>query len=89
MMRLASTGSVAAQFVGAGLRRGEIERAGVDRAAADHAADAFALHRAQPLESARFDSPPEAMTGMLSACASLTVASMLMPVSMPSRPMSV
>ena len=31
----------------------------------------------------------EAMTGMVSAWASFTVASMLMPVSMPSRPMSV
>jgi GntR family transcriptional regulator len=33
--------------------------------------------------------PPEAMTGMVSAWASLTVASTLMPESMPSRPMSV
>ena len=33
--------------------------------------------------------PPEAITGIDKACASFTVASMLMPVSMPSRPMSV
>jgi hypothetical protein len=33
--------------------------------------------------------PPEAITGILSSRASFTVASMLMPVSMPSRPMSV
>src|SRR6218665_86722 len=39
--------------------------------------------------SAMPDRPPEAITGMLSACASATVASMLMPESMPSRPMSV
>ena len=39
--------------------------------------------------SAMSDSPPDAITGIVSACASLTVASMLMPVSMPSRPMSV
>jgi hypothetical protein len=39
--------------------------------------------------SAMFDRPPEAITGMLSAWASFTVASMLMPESMPSRPMSV
>src|SRR5688572_27621636 len=34
-------------------------------------------------------SPPEAMTGVLSCCASLKVASMLMPLIMPSRPISV
>jgi hypothetical protein len=39
--------------------------------------------------SAILDKPPEAITGMESACASRTVASMLMPLSMPSRPMSV
>jgi hypothetical protein len=33
--------------------------------------------------------PPEAMRGILIACASLSVASMLTPVIMPSRPMSV
>jgi hypothetical protein len=33
--------------------------------------------------------PPEANTGIVSCCASFTVASMLTPVSMPSRPMSV
>ena len=35
------------------------------------------------------DSPPDAITGIVSACASRTVASMLTPLSMPSRPMSV
>jgi hypothetical protein len=33
--------------------------------------------------------PPEAITGMVTAWASLTVASMLTPPIMPSRPMSV
>ena len=33
--------------------------------------------------------PPQAITGIVSARASSTVASMLTPVSMPSRPMSV
>ena len=39
--------------------------------------------------SARFDRPPLAITGIFTAFASRTVASMLMPWSMPSRPMSV
>ena len=39
--------------------------------------------------SAMLDRPPEAITGMLRDWANRTVASTLMPDSMPSRPMSV
>nr|GEU28313.1 hypothetical protein [Tanacetum cinerariifolium] len=40
-------GQVAAEFVGAQLRRSQVDRAFVNRTAADHALDAFVLHRAQ------------------------------------------
>ena len=61
MMRLASMRAFAGaaglsgrrltfELVGARLRRGEVEVAGVDRAAADHALDAFVLDRAQLLD---------------------------------------
>ncbi len=72
------------------LRILEVEVARVDRAAADHAFDAFVLDRAAAPRCPRCrDRPPDAITGTVTLCASFSVASMLMPDSMPSRPMSV
>ena len=77
------------ELVGELLRFREVEQALVDGAPGDGADDAFLFGGAERLTSSSFEIPPLAITGTESERASSIVASMLTPVSMPSRPISV
>lgn len=82
-------GALTIEFVSAGLADGKVQVAGVDRPAANHALHAFVFNRAQGFNVRQITQAARAITGIVRAWASLTVASILMPLSIPSRPISV